>query len=148
MSRLDTFNYYNDRRTQVEYRRNRIKVVEEGENFATIEVDLGDVTETHRVPVKYGVCPCCRGRGSVVNPSIDAGGITEEDFERDPGFREDYMAGRFNVTCGQCRGKRVVFGMTEVMAHLPSETQVQLTELMDDDEDFLRVQMAEMSFGC
>ena len=60
------------------------------------------------LPCKYEVCPTCGGQGSHVNPSIDCDGISSEDFDRDPGFREEYMAGVYDVRCYGCDGKRVV----------------------------------------
>lgn len=56
----------------------------------------------------YEVCPTCSGSGTVVNPSIDAGGITREAFDDDPQFERDYFGGRFDVKCPSCTGKRVV----------------------------------------
>lgn len=49
-------------------------------------------------------CPACNGKGTVVNPSIDAGGLTQEDFEQDPDFAEDYFGGMYNVACMACGG--------------------------------------------
>ena len=54
------------------------------------------------------VCPVCNGEGKTVNPSIDAGGLTREDFDEDPDFREDYMSGMYDITCRACNGQRVV----------------------------------------
>ena len=73
----------------------------------TLEVDDGDEHEFRRA-FKWVVCDVCRGRGSHVNPSIDADhGITAQEFADDPGFHADYFAGVYDVVCGQCRGKRV-----------------------------------------
>ena len=54
------------------------------------------------------VCPTCRGKGTHVNPSIDGNGITSEQFDEDPDFREDYFAGKYDITCRECEGKRVI----------------------------------------
>jgi hypothetical protein len=54
------------------------------------------------------VCPVCDGEGTTVNPNIDANGLTREDFDEDPDFREDYMSGVYDITCAACHGKRVV----------------------------------------
>lgn len=56
----------------------------------------------------YQVCPVCRGEGRTVNPNVDAGGLTAEDFREDPDFAEDYRSGFYDVTCGACKGLRVV----------------------------------------
>jgi len=60
-----------------------------------------------RVPALLAVCDVCDGGGSVVSPSVDANGITEEEFAEDEGFREAYMAGAYDVVCPKCEGQRV-----------------------------------------
>ena len=40
----------------------------------------------------------------MVNPSIDAGGLSYDDFCDDPDFEEAYFSGRFDVTCSACNG--------------------------------------------
>jgi hypothetical protein len=54
------------------------------------------------------VCPVCEGEGKTVNPNIDCNGLTREDFDEDPDFREDYMSGVYDITCAACHGNRVV----------------------------------------
>ncbi len=61
-----------------------------------------------RVPCRFEVCGSCDGRGRYVNPSIDAHGLTADDFAEDPDFAEDYFRGVYDVTCDECRGQRVV----------------------------------------
>jgi len=77
---------------------------------AIVEVysDDGDTSEEVTVRVEWGVCQTCNGRGHHVNPSIDAGGLTAEDFAADPGFERDYRRGLFDVACAECKGQRVV----------------------------------------
>lgn len=57
---------------------------------------------------KFRVCPVCEGRGTTVNPAIDCNGLTRDEFEADPDFAADYMAGLYDVQCRGCEGKRVV----------------------------------------
>lgn len=59
-------------------------------------------------PCRFVVCDTCGGKGSHVNPSIDAHGITQEEFDEDPEFRENYFSGAYDVPCYECHGKRVV----------------------------------------
>ena len=66
--------------------------------------DLGEV----ELPTKKAVCPRCRGTGTHVNPAIDGNGLTSEDFDDDPDFREAYFAGRYDVVCYDCRGNNVI----------------------------------------
>lgn len=57
---------------------------------------------------RWIVCPVCEGEGKTVNPDIDSNGLTREDFDEDPDFREDYMSGVYDIVCRACSGKRVV----------------------------------------
>lgn len=59
------------------------------------------------LPVKMAVCNRCDGRGCYVNPSIDTG-ITQEEFDDDPDFKEGYFSGRYDVQCEECVGNNVV----------------------------------------
>ena len=83
-----------------------VVIVEEydaaGEHVADVETPL---------PVRVEVCPLCDGRGSHVNPSIDAHGLSAEDFADDPDFAEDYFRGRYDQPCNECHGLRVVEGV-------------------------------------
>lgn len=67
----------------------------------------GEEVETD-FPAKFDVCGTCEGRGSHVNPSIDRNGITEEEFNEDPDFRESYFSGAYDMQCVECKGLRVV----------------------------------------
>jgi hypothetical protein len=59
------------------------------------------------IPATYTVCGTCDGKGKHVNPAIDSNGLSEEDFDRDPDFREDYFSGLYDVPCNECKGNRV-----------------------------------------
>lgn len=52
----------------------------------------------------WTICPACEGEGTTVNPSIDAHGLTSEDFAEDPDFAEDYRGGRYDQRCAACNG--------------------------------------------
>lgn len=60
------------------------------------------------MPCVNSLCTLCDGDGHVVNPSIDAGGLSDDDFHEDPEFYENYMGGRYDVTCPECKGERVI----------------------------------------
>ena len=77
----------------------------------------GWVANEERMKIKYEgkeydatfhVCPKCKGRGKYVNPSIDSGGISADEFYSDPDFAEAYIAGRYDIQCSDCHGQRVV----------------------------------------
>lgn len=65
-------------------------------------------SNSHEYPTKWVVCPKCRGKGTIVNPSIDGNGIPAEQFQEDLDFYEDYMSGMFDITCPHCKGRTTV----------------------------------------
>lgn len=60
------------------------------------------------VRVRFEVCPLCNGRGKHVDPAIDAHGLSREDFDEDPDFRESYFRGDYDTRCNLCSGEKVV----------------------------------------
>ena len=59
------------------------------------------------VPGRYEVCTRCHGVGKHDHPAF-SNGFTSEDMAEDPDFAEEYKAGRYDVECSKCHGKRVV----------------------------------------
>lgn len=82
-------------------------------NFETVNDEGEEVTL--QLPAEYVVCGRCRGEGSHCNPAIDGNGITESDREdwADDDFMEGYLGGRYDVTCEECGGDRVVLVVDE-----------------------------------
>jgi hypothetical protein len=72
-----------------------------------VRVYEGDEERELQLRCRFEVCSLCRGHGTHVNPSIDASGLAREDFD-DPDFAEGYTQGRYDVTCAECGGLRVV----------------------------------------
>jgi len=73
-----------------------------------------DGTEVHSpIPVDMIVCPTCDGRGTYVNPNIDRQGLSYEDFDTNPGFRESYWNGEYDIRCEHCQGANVIPHPTE-----------------------------------
>ena len=66
----------------------------------------------HELPAKYEVCSRCEGFGTHLNPNIGEHAYTQEEFldEFDDEEQEAYFTrgGMYDVTCEECRGKRVV----------------------------------------
>ena len=96
-------------------------------------------------PVKchYEVCDLCDGKGSHVNPSIDAHGISPEEFYEDPDFEESYFAGYYDIPCNQCGGKRVV--------PVPNQNDpnfADYNEAIKDHYDYMAEIDAERRMGC
>ncbi len=64
--------------------------------------------EEREVKFEWEMCNTCNGKGQHVNPSIDSGGISADEFYDDPDFRESYFEGHYDITCFECDGKRVI----------------------------------------
>lgn len=76
-----------------------------------LDADHDGLYDDEPAPVKsvrWIVCPVCEGKGTHVNPDIDANGLTAEDFDEDPDFAEDYRSGVYDVTCYTCKGRTTV----------------------------------------
>lgn len=94
------------------------------------------------LPIRFEVCSGCGGHGKHVNRNIDGNGLSREDFDEDPDFREDYFAGVYDVTCDTCGGRRVVPVIDEARCDpvLLAEYEGQQRELAECDA----IQRAEM----
>ena len=111
---IENLNYYNDPRVRGAARANRgdSATDPQGNDCIKFSVEIdhedGSVEEVvHLLPAKYAECSVCGGKGTHVNPSVDCGGLTREDFGRDPSFEKSYRSGAHDVTCYTCKGKRV-----------------------------------------
>lgn len=101
---------------------------------------------TFLVPVEVQVCGLCNGSGKTVDPRIDAGGLTCEDFDRDPEFREDYFSGRYDITCPGCQGQNVV--RHPDLGRLPKPLSDYIWTWEQNLDADLAERMAEFRFGC
>jgi hypothetical protein len=136
---IEERNYWSDHRTIAGMTDKWYTAIDEGKMLARIEFENDDgVILDEWVPFTYGVCPTCRGKGKHVNPGIDAGGISAEDFANDYSFYEDYMAGTYDVTCNQCHGKRVV----------PECNDERVLLRMEADLAYARLCAAERAMGA
>jgi len=111
MSRMEDYNYFHDPRVKASMI-NHGKVVEEGRTKYLV-VESGEEDEPDiKLLCKWGVCGLCNGDGTHTNPSIDAGGIGGDDEFWDDDCDEEgnsrYFSGAYDVTCTECKGKRVV----------------------------------------
>jgi hypothetical protein len=105
-----------------------------------------------RVPIKYEVCDTCSGRGRHVDPAIDSCGLTQSDFDEDPGFKENYFGGMYDVDCYGCGGKRVMPVVDEATCKHPSvlETLRRITKIAAEEaaERAADRKMQWMEMGC
>jgi hypothetical protein len=151
---IEERNYMNDRRT-------RAKDAWDGFDQATNTITISwtdydeedyEVEKELKLPARFELCDLCEGKGKVVNPSIDAGGLSRDDFDEDPGFEEDYHSGRFDIHCPQCQGKRVIPAVD--YERLSGEEKKEFDQYVHDQEEAARdaeadrrTMMAEMGYG-
>jgi hypothetical protein len=69
-----------------------------------IDEETDELPPTKLAKSAWVICDLCHGEGTHVNPSIDAGGLSREDFDDDPDFAEGYQRGDYDVTCVRCGG--------------------------------------------
>jgi hypothetical protein len=99
-----------------------------------------------KLPTTWVVCDVCRGAGSHVNPSIDCGGLTCEDFDEDPDFAEAYMSGAYDQTCNRCRGRTTVRAVD--WDALSPEDAKAYEEQLDEDARYRGIEAAERRMGA
>ena len=68
------------------------------------DVDHDDVTYGRE---KFEVCGRCEGRGSHDPEGFSQGFTSSEMAEMGDDFEEDYFAGKYDVPCKECKGRRV-----------------------------------------
>lgn len=95
------------------------------------------------VATKFEVCDMCTGHGTVVNPSIDAGGLSYDDFYEDPEFADNYVNGQFDTTCPRCNGLRV-----EAIPQFPPWLNEAIDQFNRDDAASVAEQCAELRMGA
>jgi hypothetical protein len=118
------------------------------ERAMTVDVELSDADGdemTVTAPVTFEVCETCEGRGRHVNPSIDAHGISREEFDEDPDFRENYFLGTYDVECAECHGRRVSPVLAE---HCPADVRARIEEKAQDEANYAAECAAERRMGA
>lgn len=88
-------------------------------------------------PARWEICSRCSGDGHHSNPAIDGNGITSSEWgEWDPEERDDYMSGRYDVSCEECRssGKVVVVDEVAFKEACPEDYAAWKKSSADDEE--------------
>ena len=132
---LDRLNWANDPRNRGKAKTPELWTEDEDGNEVRIEL-----------PTHWEVCPVCDGEGKHVNPSIDCGGISGDQFDDDPEFWESYQAGVFDVVCYHCEGLRVVRAVD--WDRLTDEQRRLLEEQEQADAEYEAERRAEFIMGC
>lgn len=98
------------------------------------------------LPLKMEVCPTCQGRGTHVDPSVDAGGYYDDGDDCDEYGENLYFSGAYDVVCRTCHGKNVVAGIDRHMAE--KEVLKVWDKKSEDDEEFEAMCRAERRMGA
>jgi len=153
---IEERNYWNDSRVQASMRSKPYKVLSSKKHTTRVElceylhnrlIEGEVLPEDHdgifELATRFEVCDLCRGSGHVVNPGIDCGGLTQEDFDEDPDFAEDYLSGVYDQPCPQCHGNRVVPNV-----EFPKNIQEAIDEFIRDEIEYAREVARERAMGC
>ena len=99
------------------------------------------------VDAVYEICTGCGGRGKYVNPGIDSNGITSYEMaELGLEFEEDYLSGRYDVTCKGCDGKRVM--LVPIWDQVSDEIMEEIDKQAESDAYHDAISAAEMRMGA
>jgi len=158
---MEECNYYKDARTTAARRGNWYEAIDKRKMTATVsytryEDEDGEECEEEvsiDVPFRYEVCGTCNGKGTHVNPSIDASGYGSYDDDCDYYEDEDggdpYTAGHYDVTCYECKGEKVV---PVINREACNQAQLAALEAIEekarDDAEYDTMCLAEMRMGC
>ncbi len=98
------------------------------------------------LPTTWEVCPLCQGDGHHVNPSIDAHGLSAEDFYDDPDFAEDYFSGVYDQPCNECHGRTTV--KVANLEAMPEELRDAYQQQCEDVAEMYLTMEAERRMGA
>jgi len=103
------------------------------------------------LPAEWVVCHDCQGRGSTYLGwhSREQPAFTEEDMhEEGPDFMEDYISGRYDRQCPECKGRTTTL---EISWDSLDEKDPMIKAYMDhlEQEDYYEAECeAERRMGC
>lgn len=102
-----------------------------------------DNDEERELPGKFVVCGSCNGKGK----RDYLGAITSDQFnEWHADEVDDYFAGRYDVTCRECEGLRVVVVLDRSRCSKADLTEYD--EQREIDAEIRAEHEAERRFGC
>jgi len=156
MNNLENYNYHRDPRVRAMHATRRRESVSVNGNpavrvFLDYEDDDGNLIEINEtLPGVYKVCGLCRGPGAVVNPSIDSGGISGEDWDCwDDDEQDHYMRGSYDVPCPECKSNRVVAEINvAALTDAQKKTLAVIEEWEEDDAAHDAECAAERAMGA
>ena len=105
-----------------------------------------DDRETDPLPCKREVCGRCQGDGVHDHPAFSDGFTSQDIREMGPDFEDDYMRGRYDVKCTECKGQRVVWAIDE--SRVPKALLELIDRLHEDAYYATQEAAAERRMGC
>jgi hypothetical protein len=145
---MEEVNYFRDARVRNAERYGN-RNVDEARMVLLWEHDDGEgELITHELPCRYEVCPTCEGKGTHVNPSIDASGYFSDEEDDYPYEDEDgpVYPSAYEQTCGTCHGKRVVLEVDRRACEL--SILLAYDEHLADEASYEAERLAEIRAGC
>jgi RecJ-like exonuclease len=120
------------------------------ERYLKVEKQDGEILS---VPAKVAICSCCEGHGQVENPAFSNGFTSSEWNDLDDDFKEEYMSGRYDVQCQECKGTgRVLVPDVARLAFSHKRQLVIVRREQREETSAIRAINAEMAaeraFGC
>lgn len=93
------------------------------------------------LPERWTVCPECDGEGKIGNPAFNGMSLSELDADDRDDFMDGYTSGRYDVTCGHCKGRTTVKGYD--LSVLTPEQRDQYQRDLDQHWSDFALQQAE-----
>ena len=156
---LERMNYYSDPRVISAMTDSCFSVKQIGRHHVLVEFDeyIWETLQSEdlvpeeddsmqlELPGKWAICHQCEGSGRMVNPSIDCGGITQDEwYDWDEDDREGYFSGRYDVSCSVagCQDGKVFSPVFPPL--IAQEIEDREREAADD----ARQRAMELRYGC
>ena len=140
-------NYINDSR--VIAGENEEPRLDEVKMTMTFVLEIHGIEEEVEFPFQWKVCDLCDGKGTHVNPSIDAGGLSQDDFDEDPEFKEEYFSGAYDVPCNKCKGRTTFPEIDEEACDEVQKIELEAYHKQQEEEaQFEAESRAERSMGA
>lgn len=92
-------------------------------------------------PIHNSICLMCEGEGTVVDPNVDSCGLSDQDFDDDPEFKNAYFDGAYDIKCPTCKGSKIISTINLAQVVVESELHAVLMALKDKEQE--RYQIAE-----
>lgn len=146
--KIEDLNFLNDRRT-IANEIDPFDGFDEKRMTLSFTFENEDGEEERRTfPAMFCLCELCDGKGKHVDPAIDCNGLTQEDFDDDPGFKEEYLSGRYDIDCNMCGGKRVTPCVNENALNEDQKVDYKMIlEKLEDDERYRAQRRKETIMG-